>query len=107
MRHHVASLLGAGLLCAALASADSFTPQHEEGRCAFRGHCGKLSFFGKELPCVDNGLAEDPDEQLRKELVELCGAKWEDSPVCCKLEQVAFPLCTPIHHGFGFAINAA
>ncbi|KAH8170849.1 patched family protein [Sarocladium implicatum] len=82
-------MLGAAsLMLAALANAEGFTPKHESGTCAFRGHCGKLSFFGKELPCVDNGPAQDPDEELRKELVDLCGAKWEDTPVCCTLEQV-------------------
>lgn len=75
-------------MLAALSNAEGFTPKHEPGTCAFRGHCGKLSFFGKELPCVDNGPAQDPDEELRKELVDLCGAKWEDTPVCCTLEQV-------------------
>ena len=76
------------LALASLASATQLTPKHEPGRCAFRGHCGKQSFFGKELPCVDNGLASDPDEELRKELVELCGDKWRNGPVCCELEQV-------------------
>ena len=89
MRHRVAPLLGAAALHLAVASATQpYTPEHEAGRCAFRGHCGKQSFFGKELPCVDNGLAEDPDEDLRKELIDLCGSKWSDGPVCCTLEQV-------------------
>lgn len=89
MRHHLAAMAGAtGLLLAATSNAEHFTPKHEAGRCAFRGHCGKQSFFGKELPCVDNGKAQDPDEALRKELVDLCGAKWADTPVCCTLEQV-------------------
>lgn len=73
---------------ASAGSADQFTPKHENGRCAFRGHCGKQSLFGKELPCVDNGVAEDPDKELRDELVELCGPKWAEGPVCCELEQV-------------------
>jgi len=37
---------------------------------------------------VDNGVAEDPDKELRDELVELCGPKWAEGPVCCELEQV-------------------
>lgn len=82
-------MLGAaGLMLTASTTAQLLTPKHEAGRCAFRDHCGKQSFFGKELPCVDNGLAQDPDEELRKELVDLCGAKWEDTPVCCTLDQV-------------------
>ncbi|KAI6783569.1 Niemann-Pick type C-related protein-like protein [Emericellopsis cladophorae] len=91
MRHSVASWLGVAtttLLLATTIEAKDWTPKHESGRCAFRGHCGKQSFFGKELPCVDNGLAEDPDAELRKELVDLCGAKWAEGPVCCDLEQV-------------------
>lgn len=89
MRHHVATRPGAAaLLLAGLVRAELLTPKHEPGRCAFRDHCGKQSFFGKELPCVDNGLAEDPDAELRKELVDLCGYKWNEGPVCCTLDQV-------------------
>ncbi|KAK1984160.1 patched sphingolipid transporter [Colletotrichum cereale] len=85
-------LLGAGgLLLAGLSSgaaAEPFTPKHEAGRCAMRGHCGSKSFFGKQLPCPDNGLAQDPDEKLRQEIVDLCGEKWKSGPVCCDAEQV-------------------
>ncbi|KJZ74583.1 hypothetical protein HIM_05933 [Hirsutella minnesotensis 3608] len=90
MRHRVAPLLGAAsLLLPGLAAAiESYTPKHEAGRCAFRGQCGKQSLFGKDLPCVDNGPAHDPDADLRKELVGLCGSEWSDRPVCCTLDQV-------------------
>ncbi|KAJ0426564.1 patched family-domain-containing protein [Aspergillus carlsbadensis] len=64
------------------------TKIHEEGRCAIRGHCGKQSFFGGELPCPDNGLAEQPETTVRERLVNLCGDKWKDGPVCCKEEQI-------------------
>lgn len=83
-------LLGAGaLLLTSTASAELLTPKHEAGRCAIRGHCGKKSWFGKELPCVDNGLAEDPDDELRQQLVDLCGEKWAKGPVCCDAGQVS------------------
>ncbi|UNI18112.1 niemann-Pick type C- protein 1 [Purpureocillium takamizusanense] len=89
MRHRVAPLLGAAsLLAVQLVAADPYTPKHEPGRCAFRGQCGKQSFFGKELPCVDNGAATDPDAELRKEIVDLCGSEWSEGPVCCTIEQV-------------------
>jgi Niemann-Pick C1 protein len=77
-------------LLASVGSAEDFTPIHEAGRCAIRGHCGSKSFFGKQLPCVDNGLAADPEDDVRKQLVELCGAKWETGPVCCNADQVCF-----------------
>ncbi|KAH6981294.1 sterol-sensing domain of SREBP cleavage-activation-domain-containing protein [Ilyonectria sp. MPI-CAGE-AT-0026] len=92
MHHRIGAaallLAGAGLTSAGPAIAELYTPKHEPGRCAFRGHCGKQSFFGKELPCVDNELAQDPDEELRKELVDLCGQKWKTGTVCCTLDQV-------------------
>jgi Niemann-Pick C1 protein len=98
MRHHHPLRYGAAALllaggCDAVAPASTgalslYTPKHEPGRCAFRGHCGKQSFFGKELPCVDNNLAQDPEAELRKELVDLCGSKWSEGPVCCTLDQV-------------------
>jgi len=69
-------------------ASDLLTPKHEAGRCAIRGHCGKLGFFGKPLPCIDNGLAKDPDQELRRQLVSICGAKWSEGPVCCDSEQV-------------------
>ncbi|SPQ23279.1 31268894-7d7d-4050-a95f-46c7618a27ba [Thermothielavioides terrestris] len=69
-------------------AAVAYTPIHEPGRCAIRGHCGSKSFFGSQLPCVDNGPAEEPDAKLRQQLTELCGPKWADGPVCCNAEQV-------------------
>ena len=68
--------------------ADPYTPVHEAGRCAIRGTCGKKSFFGPELPCPDNGLAEEPSPETRKHLVELCGSKWSEGPVCCEGKQL-------------------
>ncbi|KAM3562605.1 hypothetical protein MY1884_001721 [Beauveria asiatica] len=90
MRHHsiTARLVAALAIGTALVSAQNYTPKHEQGRCAFRGQCGKQSFFGKELPCVDNGLAQDPEAELRSELVDLCGEEWREGPVCCTLPQV-------------------
>ncbi|RDA87832.1 hypothetical protein CP532_2995 [Ophiocordyceps camponoti-leonardi (nom. inval.)] len=85
MRHQLAPLVVAA---APVLLAESLTPKHESGRCAFRGQCGKQSLFGKELPCVDNGRASEPDSELRKELVDLCGAEWSHSPVCCSLDQL-------------------
>ncbi|KAK3291380.1 patched family-domain-containing protein [Chaetomium fimeti] len=80
-----------GLLLTTLGSAVAdtiYTPKHEAGRCAIRGHCGSKNFFSGQLPCVDNGLAEEPDAKLREQLTELCGPKWAQGPVCCNAEQV-------------------
>lgn len=87
----LAQLVATGaLFLAGLGSvaADPYTPKHEAGRCAIRGHCGSKSLFGSQLPCVDNGLAEDPDDEVRDKLVDLCGPKWKTGPVCCLGEQV-------------------
>lgn len=54
-----------------------------------RGHCGRKGFFGKELPCVDNGLATAPDDDFAEDIVALCGPKWKDSKVCCDAGQVS------------------
>lgn len=62
---------------------DGFTYKHEAGRCAIRGHCGKQGFFGSDLPCPDNGLAEEPTASTRKTLMSICGDKWAEGPVCC------------------------
>jgi hypothetical protein len=78
----------AALLTAGFVSGEAFTPKHEAGRCAMRGHCGKTGFFSPELPCSDNGLAEEPEDDVRKQLVELCGPKWNTGPVCCGSGQV-------------------
>jgi Niemann-Pick C1 protein len=83
-RNLLASLLG--LL--SLVRGDLLTPIHEAGRCAIRGHCGKQSFFGGNLPCLDNGKAEEPAAEVKEKLVELCGNKWNDTAVCCEDEQV-------------------
>ncbi|KAF8862201.1 multidrug efflux transporter AcrB transmembrane domain-containing protein [Acephala macrosclerotiorum] len=76
----------AGLL--SLASAELFTPKHEAGRCAIRGNCGGGGFFAPPLPCPDNGPAEDPEDDVRQQLVEICGPKWKTGPVCCEGSQL-------------------
>lgn len=81
---HPAAFLG--LLT--MTAGSPFTPIHEAGRCAIRGACGSGGFFSPKLPCPDNGLAEEPEEEVRTQLVELCGAKWDSGPVCCTGEQV-------------------
>lgn len=80
--------LGSLALQPLLASAQGETEIHEKGRCAIRGHCGKKSIFGGELPCPDNGLAHQPEDPVRQKLVNLCGPKWEEGPLCCREEQV-------------------
>ncbi|KAL2755532.1 hypothetical protein ACRALDRAFT_2041874 [Sodiomyces alcalophilus JCM 7366] len=77
-----------GLFLASAVGTELYTPKHEAGRCAFRGQCGSKYFFGKELPCVDNGPAEEPDDDLRQQIVDLCGEKWSSGPVCCDADQV-------------------
>lgn len=58
------------------------------GRCAIRGQCGKQSFFGSELPCPDNGPAKTPSDGVRKKLVDICGAQWSDTDICCDEDQL-------------------
>jgi len=53
-----------------------------------RGHCGSQGFFGKPLPCPDNGLAEEPTQDVRDKLMSICGEKWAEGPICCLDEQV-------------------
>ncbi|KAK5113411.1 hypothetical protein LTR62_003511 [Meristemomyces frigidus] len=75
------------LTTTAIAAGPDLTTIHEAGRCALRGHCGSQSLFGSSLPCPDNGLAETPSDDLRKNLVSVCGDAWADTKVCCKEEQ--------------------
>lgn len=89
----LATGLVSGLLVSIVA-AQGDTAIHEPGRCAIRGHCGKQSFFGGELPCPDNGLAREPDASVREKLVSLCGSGWSEGPVCCEEEQVGRPIGT-------------
>ncbi|TKX24807.1 Niemann-Pick type C-related protein [Elsinoe australis] len=81
-------LAGSPLASAVAPSTPDWTTKHEAGRCAIRGNCGKQSFFGSELPCPDNGLAEEPEAGVRDRLVKICGEKWSDGKVCCKAEQL-------------------
>jgi Niemann-Pick C1 protein len=76
------------LLSPTIAADEGWTIKHEKGRCAIRGHCGSEGFFGRQLPCPDNGVAEDPDDDVRKKLVAVCGDSWAKSKVCCEAEQV-------------------
>ena len=85
-------LVGLAFLSALLegvsASDQGWTTHHEAGRCAIRGQCGKKSFFGGELPCPDNGLAEAPAKDTREKLVKICGEDWSEGDVCCDDDQV-------------------
>ncbi len=90
MRQLLSFLLLALLATAAAAEDDGWTTKHEEGRCAIKGQCGKQSFFGSELPCPNNTLAEQPEEEMRQRLVSICGEKWSEGPVCCHSDQVSF-----------------
>jgi len=71
-----------------LVQAELWTPRHEAGRCALRGTCGGGGFFSPSLPCVDNGLAKDPEDDVRQKLINLCGPKWSTGPICCEEDQV-------------------
>ena len=84
----IAALLLALLTAVALGKDDGLNQKHEKGRCAIRGHCGSQGFFGPQLPCPDNGLAETPEAEVRKKLVGICGESWADTDVCCTGEQV-------------------
>nr|POE75460.1 niemann-pick type c-related protein 1 [Quercus suber] len=70
------------------AGSPNLTTIHEAGRCAIRGHCGSQSVFGSQLPCPDNDLAEDPTDDVREHLVEICGNEWQDTKICCRDEQI-------------------
>lgn len=93
----------AGLVTTTFASGKGYTPKHEPGRCSIRGNCGKSSFFGPELPCVDNELAEEPADDVRKQLVEICGPKWNTGPVCCAGEQVCRPFVASVQVLTGYS----
>ena len=54
-----------------------------------KGQCGKKSFFGGQLPCPDNSLAEEPEEEVRKKLVDVCGDDWKTDAICCDNDQVS------------------
>lgn len=91
LRPRLCAYVLAILVPAVLARDEVWTVQHEEGRCAIRGQCGKQSFFGGQLPCLDNGLAELPKEDTRAKLVAICGEKWSTGSVCCDADQVSLP----------------
>lgn len=77
-------------LLTATTSADdgNWTIKHEEGRCAMKGQCGKKSFFGGQLPCPNNTLAEEPEDDIREKLVGICGDDWKKGAICCDGDQV-------------------
>jgi Niemann-Pick C1 protein len=77
-------------LAAVTSAASNLTTKHEAGRCAIRGDCGSARFFGPQLPCPDNGLAEDPEAAVRDQLVQICGDEWAETKICCRKEQVSF-----------------
>ena len=71
----------------AAAKDEPVTSIHKPGYCAMRGQ-EKKSFFGGQLPVAYNGPAEEPADDVRKQLVDLCGAQWSEGPICCDSDQV-------------------
>ncbi|KAI9773734.1 MAG: hypothetical protein M1835_006114 [Candelina submexicana] len=88
MRQLLPLLLLTLLATAAAAEDGGWTTKHEKGRCAIKGQCGKQSFFGSDLPCPNNTLAEQPEDEMRQRLVNICGQKWSEGPVCCQSDQL-------------------
>ncbi|MCJ1229517.1 hypothetical protein MMC12_006184 [Toensbergia leucococca] len=84
----VSILYSLGIVNATTNNESPWTIKHEKGTCALRGQCGKESFFGGELPCPDNGPAQEPDTDTRKKLVGICGEKWSEGGICCEDDQL-------------------
>lgn len=82
------AVLSLALVDTAVCADDGWTAKHEPGRCAMRGHCGKDGWFGSELPCPDNGPPEELEDEVRQKLVDICGDKWSNGPVCCTEYQI-------------------
>ncbi|KAH7105584.1 multidrug efflux transporter AcrB transmembrane domain-containing protein [Auriculariales sp. MPI-PUGE-AT-0066] len=68
-----------------------------EQRCAMRGLCGTDpdgGIFSPELPCPYSGPPirpeddKDEDNTVRHTLVQLCGQRYADIPLCCSGAQV-------------------
>ena len=79
----------ASIATAADESPRNLTRIHEAGRCAIRGQCNNKGFFGGGgEPCPDNGLAEEPSDDLRAQIVSVCGEEWSKGKVCCTSEQL-------------------
>ncbi|WVR08155.1 hypothetical protein IAU60_005201 [Kwoniella sp. DSM 27419] len=65
-------------------------PRRGQGVCAMRGSCGRMSMFGAELPCPDEGDATAPDQELLDLMSSVCGPSYTlPSAVCCTYDQVA------------------
>ncbi|KNE62121.1 hypothetical protein AMAG_07367 [Allomyces macrogynus ATCC 38327] len=63
-------------------------PRDGRGRCAMYGQCGKRSFLAPPLNCAVDMSAKDPNAKLRTHLVQLCGERYAQGPVCCDAAQV-------------------
>ncbi|GAA6035375.1 hypothetical protein JCM8097_008841 [Rhodosporidiobolus ruineniae] len=88
-----ALVLGAATF--AFASSTSSPPsdpsfERSPGRCAMRDSCGRKGAFGGEIPCPDNGSADQHDNDVvyRSTLAQVCG---DDFPTttCCTLSQLS------------------
>ncbi|WWD20224.1 hypothetical protein CI109_104700 [Kwoniella shandongensis] len=65
-------------------------PRRGPGVCAMRGSCGRLSMFGAELPCPDDGDATAPEQELLDLMSSVCGPSYTlPSSVCCTYDQLS------------------
>lgn len=59
------------------------------GYCSMYDNCGKKSFFGAQLPCVNNTRAPAPSRESLEILTRVCGAEFPvDDGVCCSYDQL-------------------
>lgn len=40
------------------------------------------------MPCPNNDLAVDPDEETRSAIVDICGEMYSNGPLCCNFDQI-------------------
>ncbi|KAL0949555.1 hypothetical protein HGRIS_009604 [Hohenbuehelia grisea] len=65
-----------------------------------RGSCGRKGIFGRSLPCPYDGPPEDPNDDARALLVQVCGDAFAEGQTCCDNDQVK-----ALRDNFGLAIN--
>ncbi|GEQ67837.1 hypothetical protein JCM33374_g1503 [Metschnikowia sp. JCM 33374] len=64
-------------------------PIRAKGVCSTYGNCGKKSFFGASLPCVNNTKAVVPSQESVDILTRVCGRDFPfQDGVCCSHDQL-------------------
>ncbi|KAG0139530.1 hypothetical protein CROQUDRAFT_54585 [Cronartium quercuum f. sp. fusiforme G11] len=71
--------------------ADEDEESNKTTGCSMYSNCGKVGYFGQELPCPDHSPARKTTPIITEKLKSICGPEFGSlNSVCCTIDQIEF-----------------